>query len=127
MAAPPGIPTPQMPQGPMGTSPAMPGKVPQDGKIARGKVVAGLGLEMLRVSIPLLGNSEEGLLVTEVTAKLAKRFMKPPEDLGKSELGFMQSQLFGQGGPAGGAPGGAAPGGAPPQQVPSPAPMPAAA
>ena len=119
-----GIPTPTMPQSPMGTAPAMPGPMgaQQDGKIARGKVVAGLGLEMLRIAIPLLGNTEEGLLVTEVSAKLAKRFVKPPKDMQQSELTFMQSQLGGQSSADQGAP---SPQQAP--QIPQPGPMPMAA
>jgi hypothetical protein len=119
-----GIPTPSLPESPAGTAPAMPGPMGarQDGRVARGKIVAGMMLELGRIAIPMLGNTEEGLLVTEVVAKLAKRFMKPPKDLQQSEFQFIQSQLGGQGGADQGAP--------PPQQapqIPQPGPMPMAA
>lgn len=127
---PPGmLPAPQIPQPPsQGAAPAMPGpgQMQQGGKEARGKVVAGLGLEMLRISIPLLANSEDGQAVIEAVAKLGKRFVKPAEDLGQAELKFMGSQMFGggAGGPGGGP--GAAPS-APSPSMPQPAPLPMAA
>jgi hypothetical protein len=124
----PGMPLPSMPSSPMGTAPAMPGQVQSSGKEARGKVIAGLGLEMLRIAIPLLGNTPDGLAVVEVVAKLGKKFAKPAADLQKSELTFMQSQLGGGGGgmPAGpGAQAQQAP--QAPPAMPTPAPMPMAA
>lgn len=91
--------------GPGGTSPAMPQQADRGGKEARGKVVAGLGLEMLRIAIPLLGNSKMGLIVSECVSKLGREVSKPPADLGAAELKFMESQLgAGGAGPQGGAP-----------------------
>jgi hypothetical protein len=118
----PGMPLPSMPSSPMGTAPAMPGQVQSSGKEARGKVIAGLGLEMLRIAIPLLGNTPDGLAVVEVVAKLGKKFAKPAADLQKSELTFMQSQLGGGGGPMAGA---GAQGPQAPPQMPAPGAMPA--
>lgn len=85
-----------MPMPAMGMGAAMPNAPQRGGKEARGKVVAGLGLELLRMAIPLLGMSEDGQAVTEVVAKLGKKFGKPPQDLGQSEMKFMQSQLYPQ-------------------------------
>jgi len=94
-----------------GTSPAAPAQADRSGKEARGKVVAGLGLEMMRVAIPLLGNTPLGQRVAEAVAKLGREITKPPADLGQSELKFMGSQLYGGGGPGGAAgPQGARPG-----------------
>lgn len=102
-------PAPPMPQGPSagGTSPAAPAQPERGGKEARGRVVAGLALELARVAIPLLGNSQDGVDLAKFVSTFGKRFVKPPEDLGKSELQFMQSQIFptgAQGGPPGGGP-----------------------
>ena len=83
-----------MPAGPAMPGPAQPGQPDRGGKEARGKVVAGLGLELLRIAIPLLGNSEDGQSLAEVVAKLGKRFVKPAADLGQSEMKFMGSQLY---------------------------------
>jgi len=74
--------------------PALPGQADRGGKEARGKVVAGLGLELLRIAIPLLGNSEDGQSLAEVVAKLGKRFVKPAADMGQAEMKFMGSQLY---------------------------------
>ena len=115
------------PQGPGGggTSPAAPGRPDRSGKEARGRIVTGLALEMARIAIPLLGNSEDGIELANFVAKFGKRFVKPPQDLGQSELKFMGSQLFGGGGAPPGAqapPQGGASGGMPPTP-PIPTPM----
>lgn len=96
----------------------MPMQADRSGKQARGKVVAGLGLEMLRIAIPLLGGDKLGQVVADCVAKLGREVSKPPQDLGESELKFMQSQLAGGGGPAGG--GAPKPGGMPPTPAPPP-------
>jgi len=75
------------------TAPAMPNAPQLGGKELRGRTVAGLALELLRMSMPMLGNSEDGQAVAEVVAKLGRKFAKPPQDLAQSELKFMQSQL----------------------------------
>ena len=89
-----------------GTAPAAPQKADRGGKEARGKIVAGIGLEMLRIAIPLLGNSPLGLMVAQSVAKLGREITKPPQDLMQSEMTFMQQQLAagggGQPGPAAG-------------------------
>jgi hypothetical protein len=72
----------------------MPQHADRAGKEARGKVVAGLGLEMLRISIPLIGNTDLGHEIAITVGKLGRRLQKPPEDLGQSELKFMGSQLY---------------------------------
>lgn len=64
---------------------------------------------MMRVGIPLLGNSPLGIMVAEVVAKLGKQITKPPQDLMHSELNFMSQQLGGAGGGAAGPVGGAPP------------------
>src|SRR3989442_1594730 len=101
-----------------GTAPAAPATQDRSGKEARGKIVAGLGLEMMRIAIPLLGNTPLGQRVAEVVAKLGREIAKPPQDLGQSELKFMGSQLY-PGGP------GPAPQG-PPPAMPGPPPVPPA-
>ena len=77
-----------------GTSPAAPQHADRGGKESRGKIVAGLGLEMLRIAVPLLGNTPLGQRVAETVAKLGKEISKPPTDLGQSEMQFMSQQLF---------------------------------
>jgi len=72
-------------------------KGPKDGQEARGKILAGLGLETIRRAIPMFpADSSLGIMLAEVTAKLGKEFAKPPEDLGQAELKFLQSQLYPQ-------------------------------
>lgn len=97
----------------------MPGGVQQSGKQARGRVGVGMALEMLRIFSPMLGPTDEGVLVDEVVAKLSRKFRRPPQDLMASELKFMGSQLGvdGAGPQAQQAPQG-------PPQIPSPAPPP---
>lgn len=70
---------------------------PKGGQEARGKLLAGLGVEMLRIAIPMFPKeSDFGITLAEVSAKLGKMFAKPPADLGQAELKFMGSQLYPQ-------------------------------
>ena len=86
-------------------------------------VQAGLGLEMLRMAVPNLGNSKVGLDLNAFLAKFGKHFLKPEPGLGKSELRYMESQMYGGGGPQGAADQGPPPGMLPPApSLPSPAP-----
>jgi hypothetical protein len=72
---------------------------PQEGKMARGRVLGGIGLEMLRMAASQFkGDSEEGIALMEAAVKLGKMFKKPPADMEESELKFMQAQLRGGGG-----------------------------
>mgnify|MGYP001572090272 CR=1 FL=1 len=65
------------------------------GEEARGKVIAGLALAMIRIAIPKFSKeSDLAIVLSEVSAKLGKQFQKPEEDMGLAELKFMQSQLF---------------------------------
>ena len=120
MAPPGGPPAMGSPAPPGAASPMAP---KQGGQEARGRVMAGLGLELLRMAIPLFGNSPDGQAIVEVVAKLGKKFVKPPADLGAAELKFMGSQL-GQGGPKPAGPGGGMP--PPPPPPPGAAPAPGA-
>src|SRR6266446_571614 len=105
VALPPAPPAPPSPMAAAGTAPAAPRTPDRGGKEARGKIVAGLGLEMLRIAIPLLGNTPLGIRVSEMVARLGKEITKPAADLGQSEMTFMQQQLFPGGGSPGGGPG----------------------
>jgi len=68
---------------------------PKGGQEARGQIIAGLGLEMVRTAIPMFPKeSDMAIALAEIAAKLGKMFKKPPEDLGKAELKFMEQQLF---------------------------------
>ena len=68
---------------------------PKGGQEARGKVVAGLGLEMVRVAITLFPKeSDFAIALAETAAKLGKLFQKPEQDLGQAELKFMGQQLY---------------------------------
>ena len=74
---------------------------PKGGQEARGKVVAGLGLEMVRMAISMFPKeSDFAIALAETAAKLGKLFQKPDQDMGQSELKFMQSQLYPQQKPA---------------------------
>lgn len=77
-----------------------------EGKEARGRVLAGLALEILATSIPMLGKSEDAVVVADAYNKLLKKFAKPPADMGEAELKFIGSQIYPQ---AQSAPGQAAP------------------
>lgn len=67
------------------------------GTEARGKIVAGLGLEMIRHAISMFPkDSDFSITLSEMSAKLGKMFKKPPQDLGQAELKFMGSQLYPQ-------------------------------
>ena len=71
----------------------------QLGQQARGKVIAGIGAQMIREAASMFPiDSDENVSLTKSSLELAKMFMKPPEDLGMAELKFMASQLWGQGG-----------------------------
>ncbi len=81
-----------MPQGQV--EPAMAPQA-QGGKEARGKIVAGLGLEMVRMAIAMFPKeSDMAIALAETAAKLGKHFKKPEEDMGAAELKFMGSQLY---------------------------------
>jgi hypothetical protein len=68
---------------------------PKGGQEARGKVIAGLALEMARMAIPLFPKeSTMAIMLAEIAAKMGKEFAKPPEDLGQAELKFMGQQLY---------------------------------
>lgn len=68
---------------------------PKGGQEARGKILAGLGLEMVRIAIPMFPKeSPMAIALAETAAKLGKQFQKPPEDLGMAELKFMQNQIY---------------------------------
>ena len=57
------------------------------GQEARGKVVAGLGLEMCRLAITMFPKeSTMAIALAETAAKLGKLFQKPEQDLGQAEL-----------------------------------------
>jgi hypothetical protein len=78
-------------------APAMPG--PGDGgkpgKEQRGRVLAGLGLHVLTIALPILGpTSPEGAAVADAISKLGKTFAKPPADIGQSEMKFLNSQMY---------------------------------
>ena len=76
------------------TDPAM---MPQakGGQEARGKIIAGLGLEMIRTAIPMFPKeSDLGVACAEVAAKLGRIFQKPEQDIGQAELKFMGQQLY---------------------------------
>src|SRR3990167_10498190 len=65
------------------------------GQEARGKVVAGLGLEMVRMAIAMFPKeSDFAISLAETAAKLGKLFQKPDQDLGQAELKFMGQQLY---------------------------------
>lgn len=84
------------------TAPAMVAPQQKGGKDMRGKVVAGLAMELLAIALPMLSQSkgqdgrpsEDAVAVSDAYNKLLKHFAKPPADLGQSELKFMQSQLY---------------------------------
>ena len=109
-----------------GTAPAMPQQADRGGKEARGKIIAGLALELARISIPMLGNTELGQEIASFVAKIGRRLSKPPQDLGQSELKFMGSQLWPPA-QSGGADGAARPAMPPPPPPPPQAPAEAAA
>ncbi len=68
---------------------------PKGGQEARGKVVAGLGLEMVRMAISMFPKeSDMAIALSETAAKLGKMFQKPDQDMGQAELKFMGSQLY---------------------------------
>jgi hypothetical protein len=68
---------------------------PKAGQEARGKVVAGLGLEMVRMAISMFPKeSDMAIALSETAAKLGKMFQKPDQDMGQAELKFMGSQLY---------------------------------
>lgn len=124
MPGPPPMPAPSMPSSPMGTAPAMPGQVQQGGKEARGKILGGMALEVARLAMMQYpASSPDAVFLSEIIAKMGKRFSRPQADMMQSELKFMGSQLGAEGGPQG-AP---SPQGPPAPQMPSPGPMPMAA
>ena len=68
---------------------------PKPGQEARGQVVAGLGLEMVRTAITMFPKeSPMAIALAETAAKLGKLFKKPEQDLGQAELKFMGQQLY---------------------------------
>ena len=68
---------------------------PKGGQEARGKVVAGLALEMARLAITMFPKeSPMAIALAETAAKLGKIFQKPEQDLGQAELKFMGQQLY---------------------------------
>ena len=68
---------------------------PKGGQEARGKIVAGLGLEMVRAAISMFPKeSDFAIALAETAAKLGKLFQKPDHDMGQAELKFMGSQLY---------------------------------
>ena len=68
---------------------------PKPGQEARGKIVAGLGLELIRTAISLFPKeSDFGIALAETAAKLGKIFQKPEQDMGQAELKFMSQQLY---------------------------------
>jgi hypothetical protein len=76
------------------TEPAMQPQA-KGGQEARGDIVAGLGLEMIRMAQAMYpGTSEKGILLAEVSAKLGRGFKKPPQELGEAELKFMHQSLY---------------------------------
>ena len=79
---------------PMGGSPpAMPGQVPQGGKEMKGRLQMGLILALLEMAMPNITDPEDKIVAEEMHLKGLKRFSKPPGDLQKAEMNFMQSQL----------------------------------
>ena len=83
---------PQMPQGQVEPAAA---PQPKGGQEARGKIIAGLATELVRIAIPLFPKeSPMGIALAETAAKLGRIFAKPPEDLGQAELKFMSQQLY---------------------------------
>ncbi len=76
------------------TDPAMMPQ-PKGGQEARGKVVAGLALEMARLAITMFPKeSPMAIALAETAAKLGRIFQKPEQDLGQAELKFMGQQLY---------------------------------
>lgn len=76
-----------------GMAPAMPGQVDKGGKDMRGKLQMGIILSLLEIALPNLSDPEDKIVAEEAHLKLLKRFSKPPGDMAKSEMNFMQSQL----------------------------------
>lgn len=68
---------------------------PKGGQEARGKIIAGLALELARTAIPMFPKeSPMAIMLAEIAAKMGKEFAKPPEDLGQAELKFMGQSLY---------------------------------
>jgi len=60
----------------------------------QGRVWAGLGIQLLEKSLPLLGaTSEEGQSVSAAIAKLGARFGKPPAEVGRAAVKQMAAAL----------------------------------
>lgn len=84
------------------TAPAMPNQVERPARQARADLLMGLALEAIRIAMPMYpATSDKAIMAAEMAAKLAKAFKRPPEDLGKEELKFLGSHLYGGGGSQG--------------------------